>query len=709
MRRRAQRVIMGVVHAIRYICFCLAVVALLPFVSATPSLALTAFSDGFESGDLTSWTANVGLVPQQEAVFSGAWAARATGPGRKAYAYTQLSSPSAEVTYGTRFDLLSRSTSVVLLRLQTATGTNLLTVLINNAGKLAVRNDVVGRATASKLIPSGSTWHHLVVHVLVEGSASHIDVALDDPAMPQIRKIDSLGTTPIGRLQLGESAKNRTYSVAFDEVIADVTANDTGPPTQPVDLGSTSTSAAAVDLVWTASLDDTGVTGYTIYRDAGIGPVPIGTSTTTSYTDATVAASTTYGYSVDAFDQAGNHSAPSLPISVTTPGLVTDADAPTAPTGISTMTATDGVVSLAWSRSTDNVGVAGYTIYRSEGGQPGVEVETGPFPRAADRTVSASSSYTYTVDAFDAAGNRSARSEPIEVVTPSSGTDPVIAAAGDIACDPAGSGFLGGVGTATKCRQQYTSDLLVNAGLTAVLTLGDNQYECGAYPQYLQSFDLSWGRLNPIMFPAPGNHDYEAPLGALDCDATHQALGYFEYFGDVAGQVGKGYYSYDLGAWHLIALNSNCGFVGGCGVGSPQETWLRADLAAHPASCTLAYWHHPRWSSGSIHGSSANVGAFWSALNGARADIVLSGHVHNYERFAPQLPSGVADAAGIREFVVGTGGANHYAFGTPIANSEVRIADTFGVLRLTLHPDSYDWSFESETGQELDSGRTACH
>ena len=229
--------------------------------------------------------------------------------------------------------------------------------------------------------------------------------------------------------------------------------------------------------------------------------------------------------------------------------------------------------------------------------------------------------------------------------------------------------FSNGAGTATRCRQQYTSDLLVGTGLTAVLPLGDNQYRCGAYTAYLEAFDRSWGRLDPIMFPVPGNHEYDAPAGQPDCDITQQGLGYFQYFSDAAGQVGKGYYSYDVGAWHLIALNSNCGFIGGCGAGSPEETWLRADLASHPTACTLAYWHHPRWSSGTTHGSSTNMAAFWNALSSAGADVVLNGHEHNYERFAPQLPNGVADPAGIREFVVGTGGADHYPFGTPLANS----------------------------------------
>jgi acid phosphatase type 7 len=203
-----------------------------------------------------------------------------------------------------------------------------------------------------------------------------------------------------------------------------------------------------------------------------------------------------------------------------------------------------------------------------------------------------------------------------------------------------------------------------------------------------------------ITHPAPGNHEY----------GTTSASGY-SYFGSAAGDPSKGYHSYDLGAWHIIALNSNCGNVGGCGTGSPEER-LWSDLTAHAsATCTLAYWHHPRFSSGTTHGSDPTYTAFWQALFDHGADVVLVGHEHNYERFALQKPDGTADAAnGIREFVVGTGGRSQYGFGTPIANSQVRNGTTFGILKLTRHPTSYDWQFVPEAGGTFtDSGTTACH
>ncbi|MGB8984286.1 MAG: DNRLRE domain-containing protein [Anaerolineales bacterium] len=276
--------------------------------------------------------------------------------------------------------------------------------------------------------------------------------------------------------------------------------------------------------------------------------------------------------------------------------------------------------------------------------------------------------------------------------------DPVIAAAGDIACDPTSGSFNGGNGTATSCRQKAVSDLLVGQNYAAVLALGDIQYEDGAPSKYYQSYDLSWGRVKNITLPVVGNHEYN----------TAGASGYFSYFGAAAGDPTKGYYSYDIGAWHIIALNSNCSQVGGCGLGSPQELWLKADLAAHPSMCTLAYWHHPRFSSGQ-HGSNTSYDAFWKDLYAAGAELVLNGHDHNYERFAPQNPGAAADPNGIQEFVVGTGGKNHYAFSTIRANSVVRNSDTYGVLKLTLHATSYDWQFVPEAGKTFtDSGTRNC-
>jgi acid phosphatase type 7 len=275
-----------------------------------------------------------------------------------------------------------------------------------------------------------------------------------------------------------------------------------------------------------------------------------------------------------------------------------------------------------------------------------------------------------------------------------------IAAAGDIACDPASSSFNGGLGVGLACRQRATSDLLVGAGYESVLALGDVQYEDGAFSKFGASYDQSWGRVQAITHPAVGNHEY----------GTSGAAGYFQYFGAAAGDPTKGYYSFDLGGWHLIALNSNCAEVGGCGAGSTQEQWLRADLSTHSAApCTLAFWHHPRFSSGE-HGTDSTYTAFWQALYDANADLVLVGHDHDYERFAPQTASGGLDTArGIREFVVGTGGKEQRTFPTVRTNSEARSVTSLGVLELTLGTAGYAWRFAPAVGTFTDAGSGVCH
>lgn len=286
--------------------------------------------------------------------------------------------------------------------------------------------------------------------------------------------------------------------------------------------------------------------------------------------------------------------------------------------------------------------------------------------------------------------------------------DPVIAAAGDIACDPTSSSFNGGLGTSGSCHAMKTSNMLVNGGFAAVLPLGDNQYYCGGYQGFMQSYDASWGRVKPITYPAVGNHEY-LTSGGTGCDPTGKGLGYFQYFGAAAGNPSQGYYSYNIGTWHLIALNSNCGSAGGCSASSAQGKWLVADLAAHPNMCTLAYWHIPLYSSGGR--ANGNSLYFWQALYAAHADVVLSSHDHTYERFGPQDPYAHLDAAnGVREFIVGTGGANHTSFVTVSANSEVRNSTSFGIMEMTLHPTGYDWNFVPDTaGGFTDSGTGTCH
>jgi len=275
--------------------------------------------------------------------------------------------------------------------------------------------------------------------------------------------------------------------------------------------------------------------------------------------------------------------------------------------------------------------------------------------------------------------------------------DPVLVGAGDIALCRSPKTVARVEATASL----LAAELLANSGVT-VATFGDNAYPKGTTADFNRCYNPTWGQpfIKERTRPSPGNHEYETP----------GASGYFNYFGAAAGDPNEGYYSYDLGSWHVVSLNSNCSSVpGGCAAGSPQEQWLKADLAAHPNTCTLAYWHHPRFSSG-FHGDETSVAPFWDALYQAGADVVLNGHDHNYERFAPQNPGGQPDQTqGIREFVVGTGGAEFRSIEGIKPNSEFQIADTIGIIKMTLHPDSYDWQFVTASDPVADSGTGQCH
>jgi hypothetical protein len=263
----------------------------------------------------------------------------------------------------------------------------------------------------------------------------------------------------------------------------------------------------------------------------------------------------------------------------------------------------------------------------------------------------------------------------------------VLIGAGDIAdCSD-----LGGAEATAK---------LLEANPGTVMALGDLAYPNGTAEDF-KCYDKTWGRVKNRTRPAVGNHEFHSTGASY----------YFQYFGATAGDPKTGYYSYELGSWHIVVLNSECAEVGGCGAGSPEEKWLRADLATHPAGCTLAYFHKPRFSSGLNHGNDPEIGAFWQALYDFNAELILNGHDHDYERFAPQDPNGAADPKrGIREFVVGTGGKNHREFALQKANSEVRNNNTFGVLKLTLKATGYDWKFLPEAGKSFtDSGSGSCH
>jgi len=291
--------------------------------------------------------------------------------------------------------------------------------------------------------------------------------------------------------------------------------------------------------------------------------------------------------------------------------------------------------------------------------------------------------------------------------------DPVIVAAGDIACSPNDSHFNGGAGAPTSCKQRATSDIFVgDATVDRVLALGDLQYECAAYSDFLASYAPSWGRAKTITRPALGNHEYITGTDPFGVSCPGGGKGYFQYFADspsVNVAPPGGYYSWDIGSWHMVVLNSNCKFVS-CTASSAQGTWLKNDLAASNAPCTLAYWHHPRFT-GKVNGPTGSMGALWKQLETEGAEVILNGHKHAYARFAPLTTSGVIDPAhGIRQFIVGTGGENIGVISNQFAMVErTDPGRHFGVLRMTLHPQSYDFKMVATDGTIIDSGTTACH
>jgi len=451
---------------------------------------------------------------------------------------------------------------------------------------------------------------------------------------------------------------------------------DTVPPSTPSMLSATAATSTSLSFSWGAATDNIEVVGYGVYRNGTL----VASTAQTNYSFTGLSCGTSYALAVDAYDAAGNRSPQTSLIAATSP--CPDTIAPTAPGNLTVTATTTTSIALLWSPSLDNVAVGGYELL-----QNGTKIAN---TAATDYTFSGltcATSYALAVRAYDVAGNRSPATSISDTTSacsappPPPASDPVIAAAGDICasaidCDP-------------------TADLVEQISPARALTLGDNAYPDGTLSQFNSYYEPNWGRFKAKTSPAPGNHDYHLA----------GASGYFSYFGSLAPAE---YYSYDVGSWHLISLNSEISVSSS----SAQLTWLRSDLAAHANKCTLAYWHKPRFSSGTTHGGSSSYAPFWDALYAAKADVVLTGHEHNYERFAKQNPSGAADATnGIRQFVVGTGGASHgYPFGTPVANSEVRNDNTWGVLKLTLHPTSYDWQFVPIAGSSFtDSGSGSCH
>jgi hypothetical protein len=369
-----------------------------------------------------------------------------------------------------------------------------------------------------------------------------------------------------------------------------------------------------------------------------------------------------------------------------------DTSPPSAPTAFQATGSTQGSISTSWTASNDNVGVQGYRLYRGT-----TSVATTNATGFTFTGLACGSGYTLGVEAYDAAGNTSPRATLSATTAACSVDDYVVAAAGDVACAPPGTPG------ATTCHQQATAELIKAIDPTKVLMLGDAQYETGTLANFSTVYDPSWGAFKAkTLVTTGGSHDF---YGGGD---------FFTYFGTASMPRGAyNPFSYELGNWHIISLNSYCedSNVGGCGTGGSQYSWLQADLEANTKPCTLAMWHEPYWTSGYRHNNDTVTRPYLDLLYEHRADLLLTGHEHEYERFFPQRPDGTLDANGIRAFVVGTGGKSlETAWGTIEPNSAARQRDTFGVLELTLHSSSYDWRFVPEAGQTYtDTGSDSCH
>lgn len=370
-----------------------------------------------------------------------------------------------------------------------------------------------------------------------------------------------------------------------------------------------------------------------------------------------------------------------------------DTQAPTTPTGLAASAATATSVALTWNAASDNVAVAGYDILRD-----GVVVASSESPSYTDIGLAPDTTYTYAVRTRDTAGNLSPAGAPITVKTQAGGTGAfILAAAGDIAerCTASDS----------DCAHVKSAKLVQQMNPAAVITMGDSQYDDAHLSDYQSYYDKTWGKFKSITRPVPGNHDtYDSP----------KFNGYDKYFGSIAQPNGKRYYSWDMGNWHFIALDSSAYMThddfapdGGTD-GAAQLAWLKQDLAANKKGCVATYYHHPRWSSGD-HGDNRDSVELWNLMVANKVDLVLNGHDHDYERFVPQNADGKPDRNGPVEIVGGSGGASLYDLGTKHATT-AKLLKTYGVLKLSMTDTTFQTQLIGLDGKALDSSPTyTCH
>lgn len=456
---------------------------------------------------------------------------------------------------------------------------------------------------------------------------------------------------------------------------------DTVAPSAPTALKDTKVEAQKVALSWSGSTDNVGVTNYNIIRNGYV--VATVNKDTLSYEDATVAPGTGYSYVITARDAAGNESQPSNTLSLTTPKVATtDTQAPTAPANLKAVGVSSKQINLTWGASTDNIGVVSYKVFRGAS-----EIATVVGTSYGDsNNLSAGTSYSYTVKALDAAGNVSPASAAASALTLTEGaSDPVIGIVSDILYTKDGKNTY--IKTAEFMKKQ--------TDLAAIIMPGDLNNVNGTQSEWENMWEPTWGQLDSLARPSPGNHDYY----------TSGAWPYYDHWKPYGYYNSNKWYSYDIGAWHLISLNSEVAHDSG----SAQVAWLKDDLAKNKKKCTLAYAHVPRFSGGSMHGNDSTMQPIYQALYDANADVFFAGHDHHYERYAGMTPSGSVDnQRGIVSFVTGIGGAAPRS-ASPRTGTQKIVTDKYGVIKLTLHADSYDFKYVDINNTIQDSGTGTCH
>ena len=490
---------------------------------------------------------------------------------------------------------------------------------------------------------------------------------------------------PVTSSSIEDSTLVAANAVDGDNATRWASAEGVDPQWIRVDLGATAT-VSRVRLLWEAayaksyrveiSADGSSWTRlYTTTSGNGATDDLTGLSGSGRYLRVYgTARGTSYGYSLFELEVFG------------TGGGGGDTQPPTAPTNLRATGVTGNSVALAWNASTDESGVSGYNILRDN-----VIVGSSTTTTFTDTGLAASTTYAYTVKAKDAAGNDSPASNQISATTQAGGggTSLTVVAAGDIAQQCTAS--------QSDCAHPKTANRVEAINPDLVITMGDSQYDDGTWDDYTRYYDKTWGRFKAKTRPSPGNHDTYDDAGF--------EYAYKRYFGSLATPQGKTFYSYNVGNWHFVSLDSNLSLA----AGSEQINWLKADLAANNKGCVAAYWHHPLFSSGS-HGNDPVSRVAWQELYKVKADLVLGGHDHHYERFARQDPAAKADPNGIVSLVGGMAGASPRDIENVQPNSQFRLAQVYGVVKLNLTDTTFNWQLVQENGQVRDTSPTyTCH